>query len=151
MSIQAEYEFDGFKTGGMRARSVDTTTSDADIADYVPKLDYLLVDIDGEKQNKSAGGVILPDTAVKERVEGRVVAAGPGNHQNGVFIPNRVSVGEWVRFGAWAAEPARRIEVAGKVYALMREEDVLMSRPSKFKAPGITRETYYVDGTRDKV
>lgn len=130
-----EYEFDGFKTGGMRARSVDATTADADISDYVPKLDYLLVDIDGEKQNKSAGGVLLPDTAVKERVEGRVVAAGPGNHQNGVFIPNRVSVGEWVRFGAWAAEPARRIEVAGKVYALMREEDVLMCRPSKFKAP----------------
>lgn len=105
---------------------------DDDIRDYVPLLDYVLVETDDQLETKTAGGIIVPDQAAKAGVEGRVVAAGPGNHQNGVFIPNRVRVGMWVRFGNWAAGNERKIKVAGKVYLLMREEDCLMTRPSRF-------------------
>lgn len=128
-SFEAEYEFDGFKTGGMRAKSVEI--NDNDVSDYVPALDYVLVSVEDEAEKKTPGGLILPDKVVKDPVEGRVVAAGPGNHQNGTFIANRVHVGDWVRFGQWAASPERRITIGGAKYLLMREEDILMFRPSK--------------------
>lgn len=133
-SLNPEYEFDGFKTGGVRARSVEAEEAD-DIFDYVPVLDYCLVALETSAEKKTAGGIVLPEQVQKDPVEGRVVAAGPGNHQNGAFIPNRIAVGEWVRFGQWASEPSRRIKVAGKVYLLMREEDIIMKRPSKSTAP----------------
>lgn len=131
-----EYDHDMPRAGKPEAK----LSPDDDIRDYVPLLDYVLVETDDKLETKTAGGIIVPDQSAKAGVEGRVVAAGPGNHQNGVFIPNRVSVGMWVRFGNWAAGNERKISVAGKVYLLMREEDCLMTRPSRFsKTPGTTR------------
>lgn len=123
------YHFDGLATG----KTTPIETPD-EISDYVPLLDYVLVRTSAGEE-RTAGGLIIPDQSKKDPVEGEVVAAGPGNHQNGVWIPNRVKVGMWVRFGQWAAGKERQIKVGDGLYLLMREEDCILTRPSKFKAP----------------
>ena len=77
-----------------------------------------------EREGKSTSGIVIPDTAEKERPEeGRVVAAGPGKMtDDGKRIPMSVAVGARVLFSKYGPT---EIKVDGKEYLIAREEDIL--------------------------
>ncbi len=77
-----------------------------------------------EREGKTASGIVIPDTAEKERPEeGRVVAAGPGKMtDDGKMIPMSIKIGSRVLFAKYGPT---EIKVEGKEYLIAREEDIL--------------------------
>jgi len=77
-----------------------------------------------EREGKTASGIVIPDTAEKERPEeGKVIAAGPGKMtDDGKLLPMSVSVGARVLFTKYGPN---EIKVDGKEYLIAREEDIL--------------------------
>ena len=75
------------------------------------------------KQEQKRGGIILPDTATKERPEkGKVVATGPGKLVEGKLIPVSVKKGDTVLFTKYGPN---EIKVDDKEYLMCKEEDIL--------------------------
>jgi chaperonin GroES len=75
------------------------------------------------EEEKTAGGIIIPDTAKEKPQEGKVVAAGPGKvGEDGKRIPMDVKKGNRVLFGKYAGT---EIEIDGVEHLIMREEDIL--------------------------
>ena len=75
------------------------------------------------KEEKSAGGIILPDTAQEKPQRGTVVAVGPGKRlDSGQLAPVDISVGETVLYGKYGGT---EVTVDGKDYVILRAEDVL--------------------------
>ena len=68
-------------------------------------------------ENKTAGGIIIPDTAKEKPKQGKIVAAGPGK----VDEPMTVKVGDEVLYGQYSGT---ELKVEGKDYLIMRESDV---------------------------
>ena len=62
-----------------------------------PLQDYVLVECDPEKE-KSAGGIVIPVNVKPPLITGRVIAAGPGMYQDGVFVNVKVSAGQKILF-----------------------------------------------------
>lgn len=77
-----------------------------------------------EEENKTAGGIIIPDTAREKPSRGRVVAAGDGVFENGARVPMSVKVGDTVLFAKWAAS-ANDVKIDGAEYVLVKETDIL--------------------------
>ena len=77
-----------------------------------------------EEETTTAGGIIIPDTASKEKPqEGKVIAVGKGRKDSdGNIIAMDVKVGDKVLFGKYAGT---EIKVDGKSYLMMREDDIL--------------------------
>ena len=76
-----------------------------------------------EEETKTAGGLIIPDTAKEKPQMGEIVAAGNGKKtDDGKVLPLDVKVGDKVLFGKYAGT---EIKVEGKEYLMMREEDIL--------------------------
>jgi chaperonin GroES len=77
-----------------------------------------------EREGKTASGIVIPDTAEKERPEeGRVVAVGAGKMSDeGKLIPMNIQVGQHVLFSKYGPN---EIKVDGKEYLIAREEDIL--------------------------
>ena len=72
-------------------------------------------------EEKSAGGIIIPDTAKEKPVEGQVVAIGEGEmKKDGGLLPMKVKVGDRVLFGKWAGT-----ELSDPDYVIMKESDIL--------------------------
>lgn len=88
-----------------------------------PLGDRLIVSV-GPKEEKTASGLILPDTASKERPEqGEVIAVGPGRFDEaGKRIPMSVQVGDTVVFKKYSPE---EVKVDDKEYLVISESDVL--------------------------
>jgi chaperonin GroES len=81
----------------------------------------VLTRIDADE--KTAGGIIIPDTAKEKPQEGRVVAIGPGGRdENGKLIPIDVKVGDRVLFGKWSGTEVR---IDGVEYLIMKESDIM--------------------------
>ena len=77
--------------------------------------------VDGEE--KTAGGIIIPDSAQEKPMEGKVVAVGPGTRgEDGKFIPLDVKSGDRVLFGKWSGT---EIKVDGTELLIMKESDVM--------------------------
>lgn len=112
---------EGVRVGNPKAKSV--------AIDFEPLLDYVLVRED-KTPKTTPGGIVLPDELQTAPVEGMVVAAGPGQPQNGVFVDNKIKVGMWVRFGAWANT---RVKIGDEEFNIMRESDIIGRVPSKSK------------------
>ena len=75
------------------------------------------------EEEKTAGGIIIPDTAKEKPQEGKVVAAGPVKvGEDGKRIPLDVKKGNRVLFGKYAGT---EIEIDGVEHLIMREEDIL--------------------------
>jgi len=91
--------------------------------DLQPLGDRLIVEPLEEEQT-TAGGIVLPDTALEKPQRGTVVAAGPGakNTENGEVIPLDVAVGDVVVFSKYGGT---EIRVEGTDYLILRESDVL--------------------------
>lgn len=76
-----------------------------------------------ETESKTAGGIVIPDTADKDKpIEGKVIAIGTGKHIDGKLHPLQVKVGDVIMFGKYAGT---NIKLGEKEYLVMREEDVM--------------------------
>jgi len=76
-----------------------------------------------DEEEKTAGGIIIPDTAKEKPHEGRVVAAGPGKlDEDGKRIPLEVKKDDRVLFGKYAGT---EIKINGVEHIIMREDDIL--------------------------
>jgi chaperonin GroES len=76
-----------------------------------------------EEERKSAGGIVIPDTAAEKPDQGEIVAIGKGKKDdNGKLIPIDVKVGDRVLFGKYSGQTVR---VKGDELLVMREEDLM--------------------------
>lgn len=76
-----------------------------------------------ESEEKTVGGIIIPDTAKEKPMEGEVVAVGSGvRHENGQVTPLDVKAGDRILFGKWSGT---EIKVDGKEYLVMKESDIM--------------------------
>jgi len=76
-----------------------------------------------ESEEKTAGGIIIPDTAKEKPIEGEVIAVGPGTRDDsGKMQPLELKVGDRVIFGKWSGT---EIKLNGQDYSVMKESDIL--------------------------
>ena len=76
-----------------------------------------------QEEEKTKGGIIIPETAKEKSVEGKVVAAGKGKlNEKGELVPLEVKPGDRVMFGKYAGT---EIQIEGEDYLIMREDDLL--------------------------
>ena len=76
-----------------------------------------------EEAAKSAGGIIIPDTAREKPMEGEVVAVGPGKRdEKGVLVPLDLKKGDRILFGKWSGN---EVKVDGEDLLIMTEGDVM--------------------------
>jgi chaperonin GroES len=76
-----------------------------------------------EQEQKSAGGVIIPDTAQEKPMEGEIVAAGSGSRRDdGSIVPLEVKTGDRILFGKWSGT---EVKVDGEELLIMKESDLL--------------------------
>jgi chaperonin GroES len=76
-----------------------------------------------DEEEKSAGGIIIPDTAIVKPSEGKIVAVGSGaRNENGEITPMDVKAGDLVLFGKWSGT---EIKVDGEDLLIMKESDVM--------------------------
>ena len=76
-----------------------------------------------ESEEKTAGGIIIPDTAKEKPQEGRIVAVGPGKRdKEGNRIPLDVKAGDRVLFAKWAGT---EFKLGGQEHMIMKEDDIL--------------------------
>lgn len=76
-----------------------------------------------EEENKTAGGIILPDTAKEKPSEGKVIAVGEGRvTPDGKVLPMSIKVGDTVLFSKWTGT---EIKVDGEPHLIIKEGDIL--------------------------
>ena len=76
-----------------------------------------------EQDERTKGGIIIPDTAKEKPQEGEVVAAGPGaRNDKGEIAPLDVKVGDRILFGKWSGT---EVKIDGEELLIMRESDIL--------------------------
>jgi chaperonin GroES len=76
-----------------------------------------------ESEEKTAGGIIIPDTAKEKPMEGEVVAAGPGARgEDGKLQPMDLKAGDRVLFGKWSGT---EVKLDGEELIIMKESDVM--------------------------
>jgi len=76
-----------------------------------------------EAEEKTSGGIILPDTAKEKPQEGTVIAVGPGKvSDNGTTVPMEVKIGDKVLYGKYSGT---EVTIKGDEHLIMRESDIL--------------------------
>ena len=76
-----------------------------------------------EAEEKTAGGIIIPDTAKEKPMEGEVVAVGPGTRdETGKFVELGVQAGDRILFGKWSGTEVR---IKGEDLLIVKESDIL--------------------------
>jgi len=76
-----------------------------------------------EQEGKTAGGIIIPDTAKEKPQEGEVIAAGPGaRDESGKLVPLELKAGDRVLFGKWSGT---EVKIDGEDLLIMKESDVM--------------------------
>jgi chaperonin GroES len=76
-----------------------------------------------EAEEKSKGGIIIPDTAKEKPQQGEVVAVGPGGRdENGKLIPMDLKAGDRVLFGKWSGT---EVKLDGEELLIMKESDIM--------------------------
>jgi chaperonin GroES len=76
-----------------------------------------------EQEAKTAGGIIIPDTAKEKPQEGEIVAVGPGGRDEaGKLIPIDVKAGDRVLFGKWSGT---EVKIDGEELLIMKESDIM--------------------------
>jgi chaperonin GroES len=76
-----------------------------------------------EEEEKTKGGIIIPDTAKEKPQEGEVIAAGPGaRDESGKLVPLDVKAGDRVLFGKWSGT---EVKIDGEDLLIMKESDVM--------------------------
>jgi chaperonin GroES len=76
-----------------------------------------------DQENKTKGGIIIPDTAKEKPQQGKVIAAGPGARtEDGQLQPLGVKAGDKILFGKWSGT---EVKIDGKDLLIMKESDIL--------------------------
>jgi chaperonin GroES len=76
-----------------------------------------------EADEKTAGGIIIPDTAKEKPSQGEVIAVGPGGRdESGKLIPIDIKAGDRVLFGKWSGT---EVKIDGEELLIMKESDIL--------------------------
>jgi chaperonin GroES len=76
-----------------------------------------------ESEERTAGGIIIPDTAKEKPQEGEVIAVGPGaRDESGKLVPLDVKAGDRILFGKWSGT---EVKIDGQDYLIMKESDVM--------------------------
>jgi chaperonin GroES len=76
-----------------------------------------------DAEEKTAGGIIIPDTAKEKPQQGEVIAVGPGGRDEaGKLIPIDVATGDRVLFGKWSGT---EVKIDGDEYLIMKESDIM--------------------------
>ena len=76
-----------------------------------------------EAEERTAGGIIIPDTAKEKPQEGEVVAVGPGGRDEaGKLVPIDLQAGDRVLFGKWSGT---EVKIDGVEYLIMKESDIM--------------------------
>ena len=89
---------------------------------FKPLHDRVLIEV-LDSSEKTAGGIIIPDTAQEKPQEGKVVAVGGGaKTDDGKILPMDVKVGDKVLFGKWSGT---EVKIDGKEYSIMKESDIM--------------------------
>ena len=87
-----------------------------------------------EAEQKSAGGIIIPDTAKEKPQQGEVLAVGPGaRDEQGKLVPLDVKPGDTVLFGKWSGT---EVKIDGEELLIMKESDIMgvLEKQAKVKA-----------------
>ena len=89
---------------------------------FRPLHDRVLIEV-LDSEEKTAGGIIIPDTAKEKPQEGKVVAVGSGTRtEDGKVIPMDVKIGDLVLFGKWSGT---EVKMNGEDYLIMKESDIM--------------------------
>jgi len=89
---------------------------------FRPLHDRLLVERE-ESEEKTAGGIIIPDTAKEKPMQGKIIAVGSGaRDEQGKVTPLDVKEGDTVLFGKWSGT---EIKLDGTDYLIMKESDIM--------------------------
>ena len=76
-----------------------------------------------DAESRTAGGIIIPDTAKEKPTEGEVIAVGPGGRdESGKLIPIDLKEGDRVLFGKWSGT---EVKIDGVEYLIMKESDIM--------------------------
>jgi len=76
-----------------------------------------------EQEEKTSGGIIIPDTAKEKPQQGEVLAVGPGaRNDKGEVLPMSVKVGDRVLFGKWSGT---EVKLDGEELLIMKENDIM--------------------------
>ena len=76
-----------------------------------------------ESDDRTAGGIIIPDTAKEKPQEGEVIAVGPGaRDESGKLMPLDLKAGDRILFGKWSGT---EVKIDGQDYLIMKESDVM--------------------------
>jgi chaperonin GroES len=76
-----------------------------------------------EEESKTAGGIIIPDTAKEKPMKGKVIALGNGSrNEKGEIKPLDLKIGDLVLFAKWGGT---EVKLDGKEYLIMKESDIL--------------------------
>ncbi|OUJ03153.1 co-chaperone GroES [Acetobacter cibinongensis] len=76
-----------------------------------------------ESEEKTIGGIIIPDTAKEKPMEGKVVAVGPGaRNEQGQIVALDVKAGDTILFGKWSGT---EVKIDGEDLLIMKESDIL--------------------------
>jgi chaperonin GroES len=74
-------------------------------------------------EEKTSGGIIIPDTAQEKPMEGEIIAAGPGaRNENGQLVALDVKAGDRVLFGKWSGT---EVKISGEDLLIMKESDIM--------------------------
>ena len=104
------------------SRNVNSVSAEVQSMKFRPLHDRVLVRrLEGEE--KTAGGIIIPDTAKEKPMEGEVVAVGPGARtEDGKLHPLDVKPGDRILFGKWSGT---EVKIEGTEYLILKESDVM--------------------------
>ena len=95
---------------------------------FRPLHDRVLIEV-LDSEEKTAGGIIIPDSAKEKPQEGEVVAVGPGaKNEDGKVSPMDVKIGDIVLFGKWSGT---EVKIDSKEYSIMKESDIMGITKSK--------------------
>jgi chaperonin GroES len=76
-----------------------------------------------EAEEKTVGGIIIPDTAKEKPQQGEVIAVGPGGgDESGKLVPIDVKAGDRILFGKWSGT---EVKIDGVEYLIMKESDIM--------------------------
>ena len=76
-----------------------------------------------EEDNKTSGGIIIPDTAKEKPMQGEIIAVGPGaRDETGKVVPLDVKPGDRVLFGKWSGT---EVKIDGEDLLIMKESDIM--------------------------
>jgi chaperonin GroES len=76
-----------------------------------------------EEEQKSKGGIIIPETAQEKPMQGEIIAVGPGGRDEaGKLVPLDVKAGDIVLFGKWSGT---EVKIDGTEYLIMKESDIM--------------------------